>query len=286
MGGSRIKSLVIAALALINIFFLTVIVIDTVADARNERQTIENVCVVLRSGGIEINPDDVRADSSLRAMRTARGDAAEEAIARAILGKTEMTVQGVIHIYENLEKGIAEFYSGGDFEINVSAGEIRALNGAVRTVQRLLRDMKLETSEITQSGDEGSETVVAVSSYKKSSIINCTIEFVFAGEYLETVKGRYVTDIELIEDGARISHVGTALLGFLAAVRNEEREDVVCTYISGVETGFQHHVVGSFGEGVITPVWLITTDMGRYIIVDATGEILPLINQPRVYQAS
>ena len=276
MSGSRIKTLVIAALALVNVLFLAVIIIDTAADARSERQAIENVCSVLNSGGIIVYPDDVRANNSLRAMRTARGNEAEITIARAILGQTDMTVQGVIHSYENTENGIAEFYSGGDFEMKVNAGAITAPRGAMWTVKRLLRSMKLETSELVLSGNPGAESVTAVSSYRGASVFNCAIEFIFNGSSLETVRGRYITGVEPIEGGAAISHAGTALLGFLAAVKNEDREDVVCTRILSATAGYKHQVVGSFGEGVIVPVWLLRTDMGSYIIDDATGEILPV----------
>ena len=279
MSGSRVKTLVIAALVLINIFFLAVIVIDAINDAQSERKTIENVCAVLRAGGIRIEPSAIKADGSLRTMRTARGDEAEAAIVRAILGPTVMTVHGVRHQYENTGRGVAIFSSGGDFEIMVDPGAVAVSNGAVRTVQRLLRDMKLETSELIFTDLAERDTVTAICSYRRASIFNCTIEFIFSGDNLETVKGRYVTDIEPMEDGAMISHVGTALLCFLSAARDEEREDVACTRIDSIESGFQHHVVGAFGGGEIIPVWLIATDKGSYYVIYATGEILPVTQQ-------
>ena len=273
MSVSRIKTVVIAALVLINVFFLAVIVIDNVADASSERQAIENVCAVLRTGGITISPGDARANSSLRTMRTTRGDEAEAAIVAAVLGPTGTTIQGARHSYENSESGTAVFSSGGDFEILVNNGVITKRNGAVRTVQRLLRKMRLEASELSLSGEPGKERVTATSSYRGASIINCLIEFVFSGESLVAVRGKYVSGIELAEGGGGMTHVSTALLGFLTAVMNDEREDVSCARIFNVETGYLHHAVGPFGEGEIAPVWLITTDMGRYIIDDASGEI-------------
>ena len=273
MSGSRLKILVIAALVFINAVFLAVIISDNTADAQNERKALENVCSVMQNGGIMINPDDVRTSGVLRTMRTARSDQAEAIIARAVLGETVMTDQGVIYLYENAERGIAEFYSGCDFEIRVNAGVIPSSEGASRTVRRLLRDMRLETAELFTEGEPGGETVTAVSAYKGASIFNCAIEFVFSGGSLQTVKGRYMTGAVPAEDGAEISRAGTALLGFFAAVRNEDKEDVDCSQIYGVEAGYSHRVVGSFGEGVISPAWLITTDTGIYIMEDLSGEI-------------
>ena len=272
MSVSKIKTIVISALVLINVFFLAVIVIDTVADVHSERQAIENACAVLNNGGISIDPDNVKIHGALRALRTVRGDDAESVIARAILGPTDITDQGVIYRYENAERGAAEFYSAGDFEITLNDGAVTNAEGAVKTVQKLLRGMKIEISEITVSGASGSETVTATGAFRGVSIFNCTIEFVFKGESLETIKGRSVTGIAATDDGAVISSAGTALLGFLAwSCRN----DVGCGHIYSVESGYQYRVSGSFGEGVIAPAWLIVSDKGRYIIDDASGEVWP-----------
>jgi len=274
MSISRIKTIAIAALILVNAFFISFIIIDAAADARAGREAIENACAILRAGGIMLDPDDVNTAGAIRTMKTARVIESEEAIARAILGSTEKTGQGVIYLYENAERGTAEFASAGDFEIRLSHGAITNNNGTMRTAERLLRDMKLETSRLVYSMGQGSETVTAVGAYKGASIFNCAIEFIFRENSLETIKGRYVTGITVAEGGDEISSVGTALLGFLAAVRNEEREDVKCTHIFSVEAGYQYRVAGVSGEGSISPSWLITTDEGRYLIDDATGEIL------------
>ena len=269
---SRIKAMVIAALAVINVFFLTFIIRDTVADARSGRKAIENACAVLRSNGIAVDPDAIKSAGAIRAMRTARGDASETAIARAFLGAANMTDQGVIYLYENTERGTAEFYSGGDFEILIIEGVITNTGGTLRTVNRLLRSMQLKTKEPTITGAPGNETVTAVCTYKGASIFNCAVEFVFRENSLERVTGRYVTGIEAAEDGSEISTAGTTLLCFLAAVR---RGEIECARIYGVEAGYQYSVAGPSG-GVITPAWLITADSGQYIIDDATGEIRQL----------
>ena len=273
MSGSRIKTMVIAALAVINVFFIAFIIRDTAADARSERRAVENACSVLRNNGVYIDPDDVKSGGSIRAMRVARADEAEAVIARAFLGTADMTDLGVICLYENAGLGTAEFSSGGVFTIMLNEGAVTNSGGTLRTVNRLLRAMKLETKEAAVSGAPGYETVTAVNSYKGASIFNCVVEFTFRGSSLESVRGRYMAGIETAEDGTEISSVGTALLCFLAAVR---RDEVECARIFGIEAGYQHNIAGSFGEGVISPAWLITADSGQYILDDATGEIRQL----------
>jgi len=257
---------------LLNAFFGALVIIDAAADARSERQAIENACALLRSNGIAIDPDDVAAHGAIRTMKTARVDEAEAMIAQAVLGQTTMRDLGVIYLYENPERGKAEFYSAGDFEIRLNEGAITSENGALRTVQGLLGSMGLETTtQIVSQGPEG-ETVTVTGAYRGASIFNSTTEFIFIGGSLSAVKGRYVTGIEPMEDGAEMMRAGTALLGFLAWVRGGGDE---CSHISRIEAGYQHSVSGSFGEGVIAPAWLIKADTGWYIMDDATGEVRP-----------
>jgi len=275
MSVSKLKTITIAALVLINVMFLTFIIIDAVAYMRSERVALANVGAVLQAGGIYLSLDDVFIAGDLRTMRTTRSADAEAIIANALLGPTEMTDYGVIYLYENRERGTAEFASGGDFEILLNEGVITNDRGTLATVRALLREMKVDTSWLELSYEQGGEVVSAANRFKGASIFNCTIEFVFVGDSLRIVRGRYVSGFESAESGSEISSISTALLGFLAAVRNDDIEDVNATRIDSVEAGFHHRVVGAFGEGVIEPAWLISTDFGRFLIDDATGEVLP-----------
>jgi len=281
MSGPRIKIIIIATLALINAFFIALIVADAVGEARTERETLANVSAIMRAGGVEIDPGVIRAAApartagGIRAMRTARVLEVEENIARAFLGPASMTDQGVIYLYESAGRGAAEFASAGDFQIRMDRGAITDEGGFARTVAGLLKEMKVETSEpvVSQGAIGGAATVTVVCAYRSVNIFNCAIEFVFGEGSLQVVNGRYVAGIEPTEGGKGISQVGTALLIFLAEVMDAGREDVACARIFGVEAGYRHSVSGSFGEGVITPAWLITTDNGRYLIDDTTGEV-------------
>ena len=270
MSLARFKTIVIAVLVLVNAFFLAIIIIDNYAEAQSERQTIENVCAILYTNGITVDPGSIKTSGVLRTMRTAHEAEQEAIIANAFLGQVDMPDQGVISFYENTARGTAEFYTAGYFEIHLNEGVITDLNGSLRTVRELINEMKLETLTPVLYQETESETVMAVSAYRGAGVFNSSIEFVFSGGSLLTVKGRYLTGMEPAEDGVEISNVSTALLGFLAAVKKGEIE---CTEIQSVESGYHHSVVGSFGEGVISPVWLITTADWRYIVDSATGDI-------------
>ena len=262
MSVSRIKTIAIAGLLLVNALFAVLIIRDATADARSERQTIENVCAVLLANGIMLDPDDVGADPALRTMRTFRLLESEEAIARAVLGDVVMTDQGVIYLYENPDRGTAEFYSAGDFEILLNEGAMTGESGARQTVERLLDGMGIEISGFTSDESSGSEVVTVVGAHKGTKIFNCVIEFIFNGPSLQAIRGRHITGIEPVGDDTGMLSAPTALLRFLAAVK---RGDVECENILGIEPGYQHRIVGSLGEG-LAPAWRIDADSGQYII--------------------
>jgi hypothetical protein len=242
MGVSRIKSIAIVVLLLINAFFGAVIAIDTTNNARIERLTIEYACDVMRSAGITIDADAINTNSSIKTMRTARQDEAEAMIAQAVLGETVMTDLGAIFLYENAGRGTAEFYSAGDFEIRLNNAVITNENGTLRTVRELLNDMGLETaSQIVAIGQE-SEIVTVVEAYKGVSIFNCITEFTFSNGSLQTITGRHVTVVEPASNGGEMMPASTALLGFLAWVRND---NAICTRIEKIEAGYQRRVSGS-----------------------------------------
>ena len=269
MSISRVKNIAIAVLILINAFFLAIIIIDTYADARDERQTLENVCEVLRANGIAISPDSITPAGTLRTMRTARGEEFEASIANALLGEVDLTDRGLIYLYENEEKGSAEFSSAGNFEISLNVGVITNTEGSLRKAQELLKEMKLETTGATVYAESKTEIVTVYGAYRDARIFNCVIYFTFEEGSLRTVTGRFVTGIEPTQNSAELSYVSTALLEFLAAVK---RGDAECDEIQSVEAGYIHSVAGPFGEGQIEPVWLITTPTAQYTINSTTGE--------------
>ena len=273
MSVARVKNIIIGVLVLVNVFFLTIIVIGEYSDAREARQAVENVCAILLSNGISITSDSIKPASSIRAMRTVRDVEFEEAIARSLLGQVEMIDQGVIYLYENAISGSAKFSSAGDFEVWMNEGIVTNDEGTLNTVLRLLRDMQLETAAYTVNLEGGDEVISVICAYREVSIFNCSIDFMFSGGSLVTVRGRYVAGIEPAAEATEIAYVGTALLGLMAAV---ERGDAECSEIKRVEAGYIHSVIGSFGEGLIAPAWLVTTDAGRYAIDSATGDIRSL----------
>jgi hypothetical protein len=270
LGISKIKTIVIVALVLINLLFLSLIIIDSITVSRNLREEIELASAVLIAEGIDISPNSIRVDNSIRAMRTSRDSEAELRIAQAVLGDVNVINQGLIFRYESEQNGVAMFYSAGDFEILLNEGTVGNAGGAVRVVENILREMDIVTVGMTTTNTPTGEVVTVTGAYRDGAIFNNTIEFSFGENGLEGIRGRYVSGFEPIEDGTTISSIGTVMLGFLSKVINGESDT---TMIASVEAGFQFRPSGAIGEGIIVPAWLIITDTGHYLTDCETGEM-------------
>ena len=270
MGLSKIKTIVIVTLALTNLFFLSLIIFDSVTESRNLRQEIELASAVLLAEGISINPDNIRVDNSIRAMRTSRDFEAEFRIAQAVLGYVNVIDQGLIFRYESVENGVAMFYSAGDFEILLNEGAMDSSAGPLRVVENILRDMEIETVGMVRADTPLGEVITVTGAYRNGAIFNNTIEFLFGVNGLEEIRGRYVSGFEPIDDGTAISSIGTVLLRFLSKVTSGESGSTV---IESVEAGYQFRPSGAIGEGIVVPAWLIITDTGRYLTDCETGEM-------------
>ena len=274
MERSQVKTIAIITLAFINLFFLSLIIIDFALETRDTRLEIDLAVTALAQEGISINPDEININRNISAMITTRDMEAELRIAQTLLGDVEIIDQGLIFRYENPDRGVAQFYSVGDFEVAFYYTSIPIQPGAELTVAAgKLSEMGIERAGLVSSVVNGSNVVIATGAYGGAAIFNNTIEFVFDNilgyYYLSSIRGRYISGFEPMENGRQISTVGTVLLGFMANVRSGE---ITSRDILSIEPGFQFRPSGAIGEGIISPAWLILTETGSYIADCETGE--------------
>ena len=259
MSVPKIKNIVIAALVLINAFFLVFIVADSIENSRSERIQLENLTAVFNASGIILDPDNIRnVRTPLPAMRSSRNIQTEERIAQAVLGSVDIAEHGVIiNEFTRHGAGTATFYSGGNFDIMLYDGVISSDDEA-ETVRRILNDMGIEVSDVFES-EYGIFT--AFVAYRGFRIFNNTIRFIFGNGSLRAVFGRYIAAIEPADD-SEIPSVITSLLAFLAYADGPDE-------ILQVEAGF-YSESGMIGDGFLKPVWLISTNSGRRHIANGT----------------
>jgi len=267
MSIARLKSLVIAVLLLINIFFATDIVWDRISDAAQQARTIGELRVVMESSGLALSVNAIGDVAVLDAYTTSQDAFAEAVIARAILGDCAPVQSESGQIYAG-ENGTATFNSSGRFIIEMTEAVFSAEASPERAARKLLKSMGINTAEPVASVFGNTTIVVALCSWRGSQIFNCTVSFTFVGGELVNITGRRPSGMSEAHSGDSIS-LPTALLSFLRFNKAQETE---AGEITSIEPGYRMNV-DAFGDGMLIPGWLIKTDAGDYFANASSGEI-------------
>ena len=264
MSISRIKSIAIILLLILNLFFLAVIARSRVGDYYENKATLENACEVLRENGIAVSPRDIYAGDELSGYEMSRDTERQEEIVLTLLGAVDKNdLGGNIYSYTSAEKGEAIFYNNGEFAVTFTSA-VFLQNGTVeRTTASLLKKMKIETVSVISTGEEGSESVAAQCAYKGVRVMGCFIRADFEDGAIRAVTGRLISRETGTEQTGNVISPATALFRLLNACVNGEMS---CTEITRMEAVYQIREAGAFGYEYLEPAYLISTDAGQYTV--------------------
>ncbi|MDR2420897.1 MAG: hypothetical protein LBD49_02165 [Oscillospiraceae bacterium] len=268
MSTSKLKNIVIAGLVFINVFFLAAISLSSIGESSERRGILSDLRTVFESSGIRLAGELPSSSESLRPLSAERDAFGEAAIARAALGECAPSGDGGARALYTGERGAAEFNARGEFKIEFA--EPYSPRGDVSSAtKRLLRDMGIDAAAPALSESGGIVTATSVFLYKGAPAFNCAISFEFEDGRLLRVTGRRPSGIK-DAPAASLRSLPTALLGFLTFARGGGTD---CSEIASVTAGYRF-AVSAFGEGALSPGWLLDTDAGGYFIDASTGEVL------------
>jgi hypothetical protein len=264
LSGIKLKNLVIAVLLLLNLFLLGILLLGRAQSMTARKNALDDLQQIMRAGGVSINTEGVSGDMRLPAVITARDTDFEQSIALAALGETTYENQGGgIIRYENAI-GSASFNGRGEFVIEFTATlKLGGSEGAA--ARKMMKRMRISYIYDGETDDGGVVTASAHCAYRGTPIYNCRIDFEFSGGALKRITGRRAWAGNV---GADALDMPTALMSFYSAVRAGEIE---CREIRGARSGYRM-TTGAFGEGELTPAWLITTESGAYYVDAQTIE--------------
>lgn len=266
---TNIKNVIIAALAAINLLFITFIVANGVSERRERAQAARDLADILARHGVTLEEGAIRDFSAPQQALAERSRAEEKEFADLLCGETTVTPGGgnILQYEGSLGRGV--FQSGGNFTVKVSV-EGAAGGRAEETTRQYLKKLRnrAEIFRLVLTG--GRESVLARYYWKGSPIFNCVVAFTYEDGRLVEVSGKRVSALRA-DEGEEDTHlVSTAALAFLRAVREGR---VSCSRISAVEAGYVYVTVSAFGEGALHPAWAFTTDTGVYYYDAVTGMI-------------
>jgi len=268
MDRARLKTFVLLLLVLVNLTFLSFIVIDVISSMQRHAEARTELVRVLGEMGIAIDESQIPQSEEQALTFLSRDLMAEGRIAASVLGGSASASDegGGIFRYESLYGlGEGEIRSG-TFRFQLAEQEI-ALEGS----EILLNRLELSAREPHIFAEKGYNRITHVYplTFNDSLVANgqVTFTFCFMDGMLEEVAGtalwgstqRYTASPQFDVTTALISLAGHLLEG-----------DGVSRFES-VEMGY--YLLEGTGHLELRPVWIVETDMGAFSIDRQSGEI-------------
>ena len=264
MKTSRLKNIVIAILALVNVFLLALLVARGAQERSARRRTEEELVRLYANAGVELPAALIpRELPRLAAADPARDQSAEAAFAETLLGACSLEdVGGGIYRYRG-EKGACLFRSSGSVEATLerSVGSREAFCESLFSANgyaALFSDVQ----------SDGTGTVVAVRMLGSGMVFNARLALRFYRGSLISVTGSFVPGVEPPEGVEGMDGV-TALVRFLDYSRGSGE---VCTAVTDVRAGYLLQSTASAAQRLI-PAWCVVTDVNQYYVNMTSGEV-------------
>lgn len=259
---SRLKNIVIAILALVNVFLLALLAGRAVQERAERVRAEEELLRLYAADGVTLPAALIpRKLPRFAVTDLTRDRNAEASFAEAILGACAAEdVGGGIYRYRG-EWGACLFRSSGSLEATLErpVGDWDTFCENLFSVYGYA-----ETTSDVQP--DGTGTVSAVRILPSGMVFNALLMLRFYRGNLISVTGAFVPDAEPVESHETVDGI-TALVRFLDYSRGGGE---VCTAVTDVQSGYLR--TASAVQKLI-PVWCIVTDVNRYYVNRTTGEI-------------
>lgn len=264
MNSSRLKNIVIAILALVNLFLLALLLARGVQEHSVRTRTETQLIQLYAASGVELPASLIPKETPhLAPADPVRSLGSEAALAGAILGDCAAEdVGGGIYRYHG-EAGTCLIRASGVVEASLG----RAVDDPETFFEGLFSAFGYAALYSDLQSD-GTGTVAAVRMLPGGMVFNARLELSFTKNVLTSVTGAFVPAVETPEGENRISGV-TALVRFLD-YSNSGGE--VCTAVTDVRSGYLLQSTASASQRLL-PAWCITTDVNQYYINMNNGEV-------------
>lgn len=272
MDKSKIKFIVIALLACVNLALAANLIHAHYAATVIPKRTMENTLAFLERCGIWAEESVIpRRAAELYALLSPRDIEAETEVARALLGTAERTEQGGgIGAYSS-EKGEATFRRGGLVSVALWGVPAPETTGeAEKSARALLRTAGILPEDyglVVENGRDG-VTVRFVTEVGGYRLRNASIEVTF-GNGEAHISGCAFTN-ETRRSGGEARQI-TALLADFGAYAAAYGLDV--SLIVAAESAY-FHTVDDSGGALLVPALYIKTDGGDFILNGLDGSLL------------
>ena len=263
MKASRLKTIVIVILLLVNAFLLFLLLSRRAEQTQAYERTVEQLCELFDRSGVSFDCALLPENSDVYALSPERSSTREMAFAKSLLGDDVSAFDsgGGISRYSS-SLGSCSLRSGGTVDAVLS----RPLNDAAQFSRELFRSFGYE--EVSSSLNGGSGSVTGVRCNDERLIYNAALSLSFSDGVLTSASGVFLSELKENRRTDGIDAV-SALVHFLDYCG---ASGVVCTEVSALESGYLLQST-STSSLRLAPVWRITTDVNNYYVNCKTGEV-------------
>lgn len=270
MSWSKLKTIIIYILVLLNLFLLGLVGLNRLRARRYQDAALTEAIAVLAHNNIRAERERLPGEMTLTAATTARDLLKEEELMREFLGE-DMTVSasgGGLYIYEGkTAAGTASFRGNGEF--TVSYEEARSESDTPRDMMKRLDldvgDVREEENLLTAEQRLNGVPVYSAGTARQEAA-GMTFHYDSQGQ-LSVVSGRLLLGKPTAEpEETKPVTVSTGLIAFLGFIVDSGD---ICREIVDMTPVYR-----ASGDPVrLTPAWLIQTDAGGYFVDALTAEV-------------
>lgn len=263
MESSRIKTVVIILLLIVNIVMGALLIRDIAGERRTKSETMSNLQTVMENNGIAFNVTKLPEHEGVYTLVAGRSLEKEAELAKSLLSECVLEEQGGnIQYYHS---GYGEAYFRGSSEFDIAFTNLQELDNFLKTFRAAFvqHGINVEVSA------EASGEIAVLQTMNGLSVFNCSVTVTYHNGLPETVSGRCLLSDTSIRPDQPAMDATTALLRFIAGL-NEH--GYISTEINEISLGYlmQQQFTGQFE---LTPVWSIVTDTGEYYVNAITGAV-------------
>lgn len=273
MEWSKLKNIIILILLAANLFLLVMAGMQERDAAQYQEQAVQDARTVLERNGINIAPEVIPAQMTLRSMTVQRSHELETALAQSLLGDCIQTDLGGGRYSYASPVGSAEFRNNGNFSVVFPKGlpltdeTLNEVDHALTVAAKI--GLTGTVAEQTRSED-GTVYVTLYQTWQDIPVYSCRITLQYQGGILCAMSGqRLMGQPQPAGSEEQLLSIPTVLMRSLNGI-NDLGD--ICSQITQLTPGYQ---MSNPAEGTrMEPVWYIVTDTGAYQLNAITGVLV------------
>ncbi len=271
MEWSKIKTIIILILLILNAFLLAIVGGQELQSRRIREENREQAVELLAANGIAVDAGALPQELSLPTLTFGSGEdiPAGQSLARVLLGEDlQQEESGVRALYESA-LGQMEAYATGRFTAQLAQGA-HPLAGQSEEAhaQALLEQMGLEVRFSSRQERLDGASVTFQQLWNGYPVFNCQVTLIYQGEALRELEGTLLPPQTSSSRQEETLTVPTLLVRFLSQ-RNESGQ--MFSQILSMTPGYRFSGSRPF---TLTPVWHFSTDTGEYLLSALDGSLL------------